>query len=103
MAAHPKRDAREHDHHAHLARMAFPTADDLCNLSLDDANDALVALRVLAESDLVTVYTSAGSNGTRWQVWSNLQWRRFPLADWASRWCAYRDAYDAEQRGKECA
>ena len=98
MAAHPKRDA-----HAHLARLAFPTADDLCNLSLDDANDALAALRVLAEYDLVTVYSPAGSNNTRWNVWSNLQWRRIELADWAAQWCAYRDAYDAEQRGKECA
>lgn len=100
MAAHPK---REHDNHAHLARLAFPSTDDLCNLSLDDANDALAALRVLAESDLVTVSKSADSDGTRWNVSSKLQGQRFELADWAAQWCAYRDAYDAEHSGKECA
>ena len=72
-------------------RPTFPSTDDLCNLSLDDARAALSALKFLVESDLANVYTSAGSHDTRWQVWSEMQRRRIPLADWAARWVEIRN------------
>jgi hypothetical protein len=67
-------------------RPTFPTHKNLTNLSRDDAKAALAALRALCERDLVSIYTSAGSNDTHWQVWDNQAWRRIPLAEWASKW-----------------
>ena len=67
-------------------RPEFPSTDDLCNLSLDDAKRALAALRVLVDADLADVYSSAGSDDTRWNVWSNIQWKRTPLPEWAAQW-----------------
>ncbi len=67
-------------------RPEFPSTDDLCNLSIDDARRALAALRVLVDHELVDVYSSAGSNDTRWNVWSNIRWCRIPLPEWAAEW-----------------
>ena len=67
-------------------RPEFPSTDDLCNLSLDDARLALDALRVLVKLELVDVYSSAGSNDTRWNVWSNVTRKRTPLPEWAAAW-----------------
>lgn len=69
------------------ARPDFPSTDDLCNLSLDDAQLALDALRILVKMELADVYTSAGSNDTRWNVWLNITGRRVPLPEWAAEWC----------------
>ena len=77
-------------------RVEFPAAADIPALASADAQAALDALQRLWVSGLVTVYTAAGSHGTRWQVWSNLQWRRFTLSEWAAQWIAHRDAYDAD-------
>ncbi len=67
-------------------RPTFPTHKDLCNLSRDDAETALAALRVLVARELASVYTSAGSNDTRWNVWMELTRRRIPLQEWAAQW-----------------
>lgn len=67
-------------------RPEFPSTDDLCNLSLDEARQALAALRVLVDLELADVYTSAGSNDTRWNVWLNVTRRRVPLPEWAAEW-----------------
>ena len=77
-------------------RVEFPSAADIPALASADAQAALDALHRLAAADLVTVYTAAGSHGTRWQVWSELQGRRFTLSEWAAQWIAHRDAYDAD-------
>ena len=77
-------------------RVTFPSAADIPALASADAQAALDALHRLAAADLVTVYTAAGSHDTRWQVWSELQGRRFTLAEWAAQWLTYRDAYDGE-------
>ncbi len=69
-------------------RPTFPTHKDLTHLSRDDAERALSALRVLVKRELATVYTSAGSNDTRWQVWMELSRKRVPLQQWASDWLA---------------
>ena len=65
-------------------RPTFPTHKDLCNLSRDEAERALVVLRELVASDLASVYTSAGSNDTRWNVWSEITRQRVPLPEWAA-------------------
>jgi hypothetical protein len=67
-------------------RPEFPSTDDLCNLSLDDARAALAALRVLVDNDLMDVYSSAGSNDEKWNCWSNIRWCRIPLQEWAAEW-----------------
>ena len=67
-------------------RPEFPSTDDLCNLSLDDARLALAALRVLVDCELADVYSSAGSNDTRWNVWLNVTKKRTPLPEWAAAW-----------------
>ncbi len=67
-------------------RPTFPSHKDLTNLSRDDAETALAALRVLVARELASVYTSAGSNETRWNVWMELTRRRIPLAEWATTW-----------------
>ena len=84
-------------------RVTFPAAADIPALSTADAQAALDALHRLAAADLVTVYTAAGSRDTRWNVWSELQRRRFTLSEWAAQWIAHRDAYDGETAddGKE--
>lgn len=69
-------------------RPSFPTHEHLTHLSRDDAERALSALRVLVKHDLADVYSSAGSNDTRWNVWMHLTRRRIPLAEWATQWLA---------------
>lgn len=73
-------------------RPEFPSTDDLCNLSLDDARAALVALRALIDAELADVYSSAGSHDTRWNVWLTISRRRVPLPEWAAQWITERDA-----------
>ena len=100
---------RHNQHHIRhvrdYGRVEFPAAADIPALASADAQAALDALHRLAAADLVTVYTAAGSHGTRWQVWSELQRRRFTLSEWAVQWIAHRDAYDGEMAddGKEGA
>ena len=72
-------------------RPEFPGVTDLPNLSRDDAQRALEALRRLERAELADVYSSAGSNDTRWNVWINLSWRRVPLQEWAAQWLAEQD------------
>ncbi len=72
-------------------RPEFPLVADLPNLAPEDAQRALDALRTLVRAELVDVYSSAGSNDTRWNVWSNIQWRRIPLPEWAAQWLADQD------------
>jgi hypothetical protein len=67
-------------------RPEFPSVADLSNLAPADAERALSALRVLVKSELVDVYSSAGSDDTRWIVWSNIRWCRIPLQQWAAEW-----------------
>ena len=67
-------------------RPEFPSTDDLCNLSHDDAVLALAALRVLVDAELIDVYTSAGSHDTRWNCWLTLTRKRVPLPEWAAQW-----------------
>ncbi|MGH7484425.1 MAG: hypothetical protein ACREMY_02330 [bacterium] len=67
-------------------RPEFPSTDDLCNLPLDDARRALAALRVLVDAELADVYTAAGNNDTRWNVWLAISRRRVPLPQWAAQW-----------------
>jgi hypothetical protein len=67
-------------------RPEFPSVADLPNLSPEDAQRALAALRVLEREELMDVYSSAGSNDTRWNVWSNIRWCRIPLPEWAAEW-----------------
>ena len=67
-------------------RPEFPSVADLPNLSPEDAQRALAALRVLVKSELMDVYSSAGSNDTRWNIWSNIRWCRIPLQQWAVEW-----------------
>jgi hypothetical protein len=65
-------------------RPEFPSVADLPNLAQEDAWHALAVLRTLVESGLADVYSSAGSNNARWNVWLNLSWRRVPLQEWAA-------------------
>lgn len=74
-----------------MPRPTFPDYRNLTNLSRDDEERALAALRTLVDADLATVYTAAGSNDTRWNVWSETQRRRIPLAQWAAEWLAAQD------------
>lgn len=67
-------------------RPEFPSVGDLPNLSKEDAEQALTALRVLVKHELADVYTSAGSHDTRWNVWLELTRRRVPLQEWAAQW-----------------
>ena len=67
-------------------RPEFPSVADLPNLSREDAQRALAALRILVDAELAGVYSSAGSYDTRWNVWLNLTWRRVPLQEWAADW-----------------
>ena len=91
-------------HTRDYGRVTFPAAADIPALASADAQAALDALHRLAAADLVTVYTAAGSHDTRWQVWSELQRRRFTFGEWAAQWIAHRDAYDGEDTdGKEGA
>ena len=71
-----------------MPRPTFPDHRNLTNLSRDEAELALAALRVLVKHELVKVYTGAGSHDTRWYVWLELSRRRVPLQDWASEWIA---------------
>lgn len=68
--------------------MPFPTHKDLPNISRVDAERALSALRLLAQADLASVYTAAGSGGKRWNVWLELTRRRVELPTWAAEWIA---------------
>jgi hypothetical protein len=65
-------------------RPEFPSVADLPNLAQEDAWHALAVLRTLVESGLADVYSSAGSNDARWNVWSNIRWCRIPLREWAA-------------------
>ncbi len=79
-------------------RPEFPSIAALPNLSPEDAARALAALRVLVEHELMDVYSSAGSNDTRWNVWSNIRWCRIPLQEWCAEWLTSlhgRDGGDA--------
>lgn len=67
-----------------MPRPTFPTHKDLCNLSRDEAERALTVLRTLVASELASVYTSAGSNDIRWQVWSEITRQRVTLQEWAA-------------------
>jgi hypothetical protein len=81
-------------------RPEFPSVADLPNLAPEDAQQALDALRELERAEVMDVYSSAGSNDTRWNVWSNIQWRRVPLQEWAAQWIAERNTPMATE-GKE--
>jgi hypothetical protein len=72
-------------------RPEFPSVSDLPQLSPADAERVLAALRVLVENDLMDVYSSSGSNDTRWNVWSNIRWCRIPLQQWAAEWLATQE------------
>jgi hypothetical protein len=67
-------------------RPEFPSVADLPNLAPEDAQLALDALRKLERAEVVDVYSSAGSNDTRWNVWSNIRWCRILLQEWAAEW-----------------
>lgn len=67
-------------------RPTFPSMADLPNMAPADAERALAALRALVTAELADVYSSAGSDDTRWNVWLNITWRRVPLREWASEW-----------------
>jgi hypothetical protein len=84
-------------------RPEFPGVADLPNLTPDDAQRALNALRRLERAALVDVYSSAGSNDTRWNVWSNIQWRRIPLQEWATQWLAYEGKGNTPPMGGDAA
>ena len=68
------------------SRPTFPNVADLLNLAPADAERALAALRALVTAELADVYSSAGSDDTRWNVWLNVTWRRVPLRQWAAEW-----------------
>lgn len=65
---------------------------DLPDLSLIEANRALEALRRMISIDIASVYTPAGSHGTRWNVWLDVTRRRLTLAEWAAEWLAKHPA-----------
>lgn len=73
-------------------RPTFPDHRALTNLSRDDAARALSALCTLVKAELADVYSAAGSNDTRWNVWLNITWRRAPLQEWAAEWDATWDS-----------
>ena len=81
-------------------RPEFPSVADLPNLSPADAEWALTALRALVKAELADVYSSAGSQDTRWNVWLNVTWRRVPLGEWAAQWIAERDTLMASESGE---
>jgi len=84
-------------------RPVFPSVADLPNLAPDDAEHALGALRKLERAEVVDVYASAGSNDTRWNVWSNIQWRRIPLQEWETQWLADQDTTPPDDDGGQAA
>ncbi len=67
---------------------AFPTWRDLSEIRKDDARAALNAFQALVHTDMATVYTAAGSHGTRWNVWLEASRSRQTLAEWARDWLA---------------
>lgn len=64
----------------------FPDHRALTNLSRDEAERALAALRLFVLNGIASVYTSAGSRGQSWQVWLEISRRRMPLPEWAAHW-----------------
>ena len=73
-------------------RPTFPATKDLLkdlpDLPSAEAERALDALRRMISVDIASVYTSAGSHDTSWQVWLEVTRRRLTLAAWASEWLA---------------
>lgn len=66
-------------------RLAVPGLDTVT------AHRALSALRALVHSELATVYSPAGSHGTRYNVWLEVSWRRLTLAEWVAEWLAAQE------------
>jgi hypothetical protein len=73
------------------SRPEFPNVADLPNLAPADAERALAALRALVTAELADVYSSAGSDDTRWNVWTNVRWCRIPLRQWVAEWLASQE------------
>ena len=70
----------------HCGPEPFPRPKDLPGIPPDEAMRALDALRRMTVIDVASVYTSAGSHGTRWQVWLDVTHRRLTLTEWADEW-----------------
>ena len=73
-------------------RPEFPSVADLPTLAPEDAQRVLDALRKLEQAELVDVYSSSGSDDTKWNVWSNIRWCRIPLPEWAAEWLATQES-----------
>jgi hypothetical protein len=73
-------------HHTHDPFPPFPRPKDIPDLPQADAERALETLRRMTVIDLASVYTAAGSHGSRWYVWLDITGRRLTLAEWAAEW-----------------
>lgn len=78
---------------------AFPSWCDLPDIPKDAARRALSALHTLVRAELATVYSPAGSHGTRWNVWLEVTCRRLTLAEWTREWLASQTPETPENGG----
>ena len=76
---------------------------DLPSIPPAEAERAIEALRRMTTIAIASVYTSAGSNHTRWQVWLDITRRHLTLAEWADEWLLNHPSPAISEQSREGA